>query len=150
MRTTSIPSGGNSGARRPGGYDAVRIQKRAVGVAGLLAVLPPAGNALASDARAERVTEEFAQAEEGTDVLVEDLNRALGMTPAAIEALGLSPGESSSTASAATALPSSTGTALGSQGRTSQECAVVTDGSIRSRPARPRCGAARSRCRSLL
>ena len=33
---------------------------------------------------------------------------------------------------------------------TSQECAAVADGSIRSRPAKPRCGAARSRCRSLL
>ena len=61
-----IPSErGSSGARSQRGYDAVRIQKRAVSVAVLLAVLPPAGNAFATDARAERVTEESCRRRKG-------------------------------------------------------------------------------------
>ena len=60
----------------------------------VLAVLPAAWIALESEAGAEPpVRDGLEQVEDGTDVLVEELSRALGMTPAEIEALGLSPEE---------------------------------------------------------
>ena len=59
-----------------------------------LAVFVPAWTAIASDARgAPRQNGPQAQVEGQTDVLVEELSRALGMTAVEIEALGLSPAE---------------------------------------------------------
>ena len=60
----------------------------------VLAMLPASWTALASVAGAEpRVGDAPESVEDGTDALVEELSRALGMTPAEIEALGLSPDE---------------------------------------------------------
>ena len=56
----------------------------------LTAVLVPAGNALASELQDNDPPE---QAEGAADALVEELGRALGMTAAEVEALGLSPAE---------------------------------------------------------
>ena len=60
----------------------------------LLAVLLPAWAALSPAAGAQpRDDDPQEQVEEGTDELVSELGRALGMTPAEVEALGLSPQE---------------------------------------------------------
>ncbi|MYH32137.1 MAG: TonB-dependent receptor plug domain-containing protein, partial [Acidobacteria bacterium] len=60
----------------------------------MLALLLPACTALASNASAQPQGPDQPEQTEGrTDALVEELGRALGMTPAEIEALGLSPAE---------------------------------------------------------
>ena len=60
----------------------------------MLALLLPACTALASNASAQPQGPDQPEQTEGrTDVLAEELGRALGMTPAEIEALGLSPAE---------------------------------------------------------
>ena len=60
----------------------------------MLALLLPACTALASNASAQpQGPDQPEQTEDRTDALVEELGRALGMTPAEIDALGLSRAE---------------------------------------------------------
>ena len=59
----------------------------------IAAVLLPASIPFAVDAGGELQDDRQGQVERSTDALAEELSRALGMTPAEVEALGLSPAE---------------------------------------------------------
>ena len=80
--------GGRAGDRREPG------RARRCRVSLMLVVLLPAWTGLAHDAEPESRDAGPQERSNGeTDALVEDLGRALGMTPAEVEALGLSPAE---------------------------------------------------------